>query len=68
MEMKIIDTVYIFIIEENGKEDILCYPDNNGSLIPMIVCNLQRLKQMKEIADEIVNYMKIKYIVREYKC
>ena len=64
--MKEIKTVYIFFIEENGVEDILCYPGNQGSMIPMIAVDKERVKQYKEVADEMMVYMKRSYKIKKF--
>jgi hypothetical protein len=64
--MSKIKNVYLFVIEEMGKEDILCYPGNQGSMIPMIAVDKERLKQYKEVADEMMTHMKRTYVIKKF--
>jgi hypothetical protein len=60
-EMKKLNYLYVFIIEEKGNEDILCYPSENGELIPMIAVDQKRLKQLEVL--KVNNIKQIEYLL-----
>jgi len=67
--VKKIISMYVFVVSQNGLEQIVMWPDKIGNLIPLVYLDKEEIvgDNMREGIQKMANAQKLYFELREYQ-